>query len=270
MIQTLALFLFILCNSCTQGKDKSARSTAQDSAQMDSVAYSYQVYKDFSPYFIENGDRIDTTYFQISYPLFEDKTLNDTIRSYILLDGEEKIEEAAETFILGFNEFVEESSTTSVSFAWYKNISSKVWINTPDIMTLSTAVDEYTGGAHGIHYTVLSNFDIATREKIELEDIIHKENVSALTKIAERQFRKNEKLSDTASFSKKYFFENGIFAINYNFGLGENGLIFYYNEYEIKPYVEGPTELEIPYQDILSILNPQGQKYVKSIRQSLN
>lgn len=270
MIKLLSIFVLILCNSCTQGNDSSQISSSERVTQRDTLVYSYQTYKDYSQYFVENEENIDTAYFKISYPFFEDKYINDALSPYILLDGDDNIENAAESFILGYNEFVEESSTEIINFPWYKNISSEVWVNTPAVLSLATAVDEFTGGAHGIHYTVLSNFDVAKKKKIEIEDIISKEKLPSLTKIAEKHFRKKENLSDTASLQKKFFFENGIFAINDNFGLTKSGLIFFYNEYEIRPYAEGPTLLEIPYSDIVSILNPSGQKYVSSIQESLN
>lgn len=270
MIKLLSILALIMCTSCTQGGDNNQKSTSQELILKDTIAYSYQNHMHFSPYFVEHNGNIDTAYYKITYPIFEDKYFNDAVHSFILIDGDQNIESAAESFILGYNEFVEESSTETINFPWFKNVTSQVWVNTPRVMTLATAVDEFTGGAHGIHYTVLSNFDVAMKKKIELEDIVRKEKLADLTKLAEKHFRKNENLSDTASLQKKFFFENGIFAINDNFALTNSGLIFFYNEYEIRPYADGPTLLKIPYSDIASILNPLGQQYVSSIQESLN
>lgn len=236
----------------------------------DTIVYSYKTYKDISSYLVENDDNIDTAYYQISYPHFVDSTLNKIIHPHILIDGEESVEMAAQSFIWGFNEFVEESSTQNIYFPWYKNVKSEVWTITPLLMTIATAVDEYTGGAHGNHYTIISNIDMQNKKKIEIKDIVEKEKITDLTKIAEIHFRKNENLADSVSLEKDFFFENGTFAINDNFGLTKSSLIIYYNEYEIRPYAEGPTLLEIPYSDIEKILNSTGKKYVNSIKKSLN
>lgn len=267
LFSSIAIILFISCNS--QG-ERSQSTTFQHNTNTDTLNYSYKTHKDISSYLVENEEDVDTAYFQISYPFFSDTTLNNILKPFILVDGDESIETAAEAFIWGFNEFVEESSTQNISFPWYKNVKSEVWTNTPFLLTLATAVDEYTGGAHGNHYTIISNIDIQNKKKIGLKDIIDKEKITELTKIAEAQFRKNENLSDSASLEKDFFFENGTFDINDNFGLTKNSLIIYYNEYEIRPYAEGPTLLEIPYSTMENLLNPTGKKYVNSIKQSLN
>ncbi len=167
---------------------------------------------------------------------------------------------------MSYNEFVEENSTKYIFFPWYKNVVATVWINTPLVLTLSTFVDEYTGGAHGLHYNILSNIDVTTKRKIELKDIIQKEKMKDFTKKAETLFRKLENLSQNESLEDKFFFENGIFALNDNFGLTKSNLVFYFNEYEIKPYAEGPTTLEIPYEEIDEFLSPQGKTYVASLK----
>jgi len=269
MVKLAYIFAFILFNSCSQSNVKS-QSQQEQVTPRDTVSYTYNIHKNISSYLVESEGNIDTAYYQISYPIFHDRTLNEILSPYILVDGDESPEIAAESFILGYNEFVEESSTQSINFPWYKNVSSEVWTNTPLFLTLATAVDEYTGGAHGNHYTIISTIDLEKKKKIELKDIIQKENIPTFTKIAEKHFRKNENLSDSASLEKDFFFENGIFAVNDNFGLTKNSFVIYYNEYEIRPYAEGPTLLEIPYSDIEDIMNPVGQKYIHSLRQSLN
>jgi len=270
MLKLLAIFAIIIFNSCNQRGKESQNSVLQDNIDADTATYSYKVHKEISTYFVTNNENVDTAYYVISYPIFADSALNNVLHPYVLIDGDESVETAAESFIWGFNEFVEESSSQNINFPWYKNVSSEVWTNTPLFLTIATAVDEYTGGAHGNHYTVISNIDIQNKKKIELKDIIEKEKIVELTKIAETQFRKNENLTDSASLEKDFFFENGTFAINDNFGLTKSSFIIYFNEYEIRPYAEGPTLLEIPYSDIENILNPIGKKYVNSVKQSLN
>ena len=270
MLKLLSIFLIALCSSCQDGASKVFSTTHTEISAQDTVAYSYKTYKNISQYFIENEDKVDTAFFKISYPIFEDNALNDVVSPFILIDGDESAEIAGESFILGYDEFVEDSSIKFINYPWYKNVTSEVWSNSPLFLTLATAVDEYTGGAHGNHYTVISNIDMQTKKKIEIKDIVEEKNIATLTSIAEKHFRKNEKLADSASLVKDFFFENGTFAINDNFGLTKTSLIIYYNEYEIRPYAEGPTLLEIPYLDIEHILNPLGKKYVNSIKQSLN
>ena len=91
---------------------------------------------------------------------------------------------------------------------------------------------------------------------MQLSDILIDGYQQPLNKLAERVFRKQEKLADTASLTHGYFFKDDLFSVNDNFLVSPTGLLFYYNEYEIKPYVAGPTELLIPYSKIKSLLRP--------------
>jgi len=43
-------------------------------------------------------------------------------------------------------------------------------------------------------------------------------------------------------------------------------LIIYYNEYEIRPYADGITTIEIPYEEVMEILNARAKRYIKSIQ----
>ena len=56
-----------------------------------------------------------------------------------------------------------------------------------------------------------------------------------------------------------------MFALNDNFLVTPVGIRFLYNEYEIKSYAEGQTELLIPYNKIKSLLRPQSvvSQYLK-------
>jgi len=256
------LYISILCVSCNNISNDNQYS---DNMPTDTIAYSYSTFKESSQNFIGNDDYIDTTYFQITYPIFAQQHLNDSIRKYILIDGENSPTEAAQAFIDGFDEFVGDSNIENIRSSWTKDINSRILVNTPIIVSLATQINEYSGGAHGQHYTFFSNYDIQKSKLIQLKDILQKDKLAQLTKLAEKYFRKQENLADEDSLSKDFFFEDGIFALNSNFGFTKNSLIIYYNEYEIKPYSEGPTILEIPYKDLGPILNVRGHKYIQSI-----
>lgn len=255
--------LFILFVSCTSSTNSNITSYKKDSN--DTLVYDYKSFREYSPYFVGNEDGIDTTYFFIKYPQFSDQKINDNIRKYILIDGENTVAEAAQSFIDGFDEFAGDSNLKSISAAWSKEVNTNIILNTPILLTLVTHVNEYSGGAHGQHYSMYKNFDVHRRTPITIEDIIQKSKIEEFRQIAEHYFRKQEKISKDASLDKDFFFQDGKFAINDNFGFTKNSLIIHYNEYEIKPYSEGPTRLEIPYQAINDILNIRGHEYIKSI-----
>lgn len=265
MIRVIGLFscivLLVACNTNNQGSN-----STNDFDSKDTVAYTYNIVKENSQYFIGNTDEsIDTTYFKITYPVFSQENVNENIKKFILIDGENTASEAAQAFIDGFDEFAGESNMEYVNTAWSKEVTSRVLLNTPRFITLTTQTNEYSGGAHGQHYTFFTNYDLQQKQPIQLIDILKDGKLEQLRKIAEKHFRNQENLTDSASLAKDFFFEDGIFALNDNFGLTKNSLIIYYNEYEIKPYSEGPTKLEIPYKDLADLFNVRGQEYIQSI-----
>ncbi|MEB0249576.1 RsiV family protein, partial [Mucilaginibacter sp. 5B2] len=54
-----------------------------------------------------------------------------------------------------------------------------------------------------------------------------------------------------------YFFDKNIFKLNENYSITPIALRFMYNQYEIKPYASGQTELLIPYSEISKLMRPQ-------------
>lgn len=262
MLRLLAIFSGILISSC--GNSQSVNSN--NVSPKDTVAYSYRDFKEISDYFVIQNQQIDTAYYKLRYPVFEADQINDQIKPFILIDGEESPEDAATSFIGAYNEYAEDHALENINATWYRAVNNKVLLNTPRFIALQLQNEEYTGGAHGQHYTLFKNIDVLDHDLIQLEDIVQEGKLSHLTTVAEQYFRKQEELKPNESLSKDFFFEDGIFTLNDNFGITKNHLVFYYNEYEIRPYAEGPTLLEIPYSALKEILNNRGKQYIESIK----
>lgn len=266
MLRLLLLTVPLLLCACGRNQSPSARTKYDNSSiGKDTLQYSYFHITEVSPYLVSLNKKIDTAFYKISFPKFAEERINSSIQKAILVDGDETPEDAAQNFIAAYNEFAEDNSTKNIHTPWFKEINTSIKMNTPLFLAIQTKIDEYTGGAHGNHYTLYANYDVLKAEKIQLQDIIKAEQLDHLTKIAEKHFRKIEKLKDTASLAKDFFFEDGIFTLNDNFGLTKQHLVVFYNEYEIKPYAKGTTQLEIPYSELKDILNIRGIQYIESI-----
>lgn len=253
--------------SCANERNRSTQSVAfAESALQDTLGYTYHTKKEISSYFLSDSSHTDTAFYRITHPVFENAAMNDLIKTSIFVERENNAEEAAHSFLDAYNEFVEENSTTYVNAVWYKDSNSRIVMNTPLFLTLKTSTDQYTGGAHGNHLTLFAVFDLDLFKKMELTDLVVTGKLKDLTKLAEKHFRRQENLSDTSNLSKDFFFADGIFALNDNFGLTKDKLIIYYNEYEIRPYADGITTIEIPYEEVIEILNARAKRYIKSIQ----
>ncbi|ERJ57244.1 DUF3298 and DUF4163 domain-containing protein [Sphingobacterium paucimobilis] len=263
----ILLLILISTLSCANEHNRTTqRATSPEYSLKDTLDYTYHTKKEISSYFVGDSVRTDTAYYKITYPVFGNTQIDQALHGSIFIEHENNAEEGARAFLDGYNEFVEENSTTYVNAVWYKDANSKIILNTPLFLTLRTSIDEYTGGAHGNHLTFFSVFDLDLSKKMELTDLIATDKLKDLTKLAEKHFRRKENLSDTSNLAKDFFFPDGIFALNDNFGLTKEKLIIYYNEYEIRPYAEGITTIEIPYQEVLEMLNARAKRYIKSIQ----
>jgi len=254
------IFALIAIASCT-GNDTAKE---QKKASGDTLHYDMKELHRYSNFFVKEGEKIDTTFFRAKYPQFKDTVINTLLNQSINLEGDSEISISAKRFVDAYDEYVEENSGSS-SAAWFRDLQAKVYQNTPKFISIETNQTEYTGGAHGDHFTLFTHYDINSDQKITLNDIINEENQKELIKIAEKYFRKLENLSDKESLNDKFFFEAGNFALANNFALDKEDLLFYYNVYEIKPYSGGNTALKVPYKDIKHLISNKGLEYINSI-----
>lgn len=236
-----------------------------ESFTRDSLTYSYHAVRVESPYLSGDSDNPDTSYSQIRYPVFSDGQINALVHNAIFVEGEVDPQQAVQSFVDGYNEFVEEETTKHLT-AWIREVESSVVLQTNRLLTICTRVYEYAGGAHGHSVDVWSNYDLQEMQKIQITDLIDEAQLPQLTALAEQKFRKAEGLREDSPLDSDFFFNDGLFALNDNFGLTEKELIFYYNEYEIKPYAQGTTTVRIAYDELAEILNQSGRAYISNIR----
>ena len=127
---------------------------------------------------------------------------------------------------------------------------------TADILTLAFFENSYTGGAHPnstLHY---SNIDLFTGRELTMLSILADGGKRRLTALADSIFRRNRMLTKKADLQEAgYWFEDNTFRLNQNFGLRKDGLVLYFNAYDIAPYAAGPTEILIRYDLLTGIVD---------------
>lgn len=261
-----ALTLFA-CNSPQQNKDSGSNQSA-DSTVSDTIVYTQENYRLESQVQTEITDSMGQTYYQVSYPKFDEGSLVELNRylesrlSFIYPDtSSETIEEAAKGFISEYDNYQKESVHSP--FPWYTNTEVYVPINTPLYLGLEVRTDNYTGGAHGTYGVLFTNYDLKEMREIALNEIIAEGKMDSLTQLAETVFLENEeKARGEETPISSFFFENNTFVLNDNFLLKKDSLLFLYNIYEIKPYSDGITELAIPYTQIEGLLTPKAKELI--------
>ncbi|UEG54930.1 DUF3298 and DUF4163 domain-containing protein [Mucilaginibacter daejeonensis] len=198
---------------------------------------------------------------KFKYPVFDNQPLlNDTVvtRLAMLLDpqkGKAGLQILTGQFLQDYKDFKrDEPDRKGVSF----ELDGKVSVVRQDSSLVTLAYDGYmyAGGAHGSTVTRYINWDVKADKKIELENILKPGYETELNKVAEKIFRKQENLTETASLKDNYFFKDDRFALNKNFLITPLGLTFLYNQYEIKPYAAGQTTVDVPYAQIKTLIQP--------------
>lgn len=158
-----------------------------------------------------------------------------------------------ESFISDYESFMKEFPDAFQS--WFIERTGEVKFNKENIFSIDYMEYAYTGGAHPNTFVTFKNFYLTDGEAISLDKIILHEKQNELNKIAEVEFRKLKELAPDADLGQAgFWFENNKFYLNDNFLITDSSLVFYYNNYEITAYAFGPTELEIPFSKIESLV----------------
>lgn len=177
--------------------------------------------------------------------------INAGIRDYLVSRPNDGLnltpQEYAQHFVAGYQNFN--------GAKWFLDKTVKVLRVTPPVISLEGTESSYAGGAHGSFDVIFLNFDPSTGAPLKLDSIIRPGALPRLTAIAEVYFRKARRLSPTADLTKEgFWFKDGKFQLNDNFGLTDKELIFQYNNYEVAPYAWGPTRVVIPLVEIRDLL----------------
>lgn len=237
---TLLILISVLAfSSCMWGEHGSSSNVVK----RDTLAFRYQT--------INSGDIV-----RIKYPLFvQDKALNDTITNRILdlysFDHKKSnsLKQLSDQFVSDFHQTKSENNAFSKL-----NIDATIVRQDSSFTTIQLYSYVYTGGAHGNSGIHFINWNTHSHQPVHLNDIFKSDYEASLNTIAEKLFRQQEKLSDTASLVPDYFFRSGKFSLNNNYLITPLGISFLYNDYEIKPYAAGVTRLFIAYPKIQSLM----------------
>ena len=144
-----------------------------------------------------------------------------------------------------------------ISGEWEDESSIELFAKTATTYTLSTSSSGYSGGAHGYHGMQFDNYNIQTGAKLTLDDLFVADYNQTLHAIAKEHYKASMGLKAQQPLTDDNWFDDN-FVLASAFAITANGLYFFYNSYEIKPYAAGNTEFMLPYSKLKSIINPKG------------
>ncbi|SDJ80776.1 Protein of unknown function [Pedobacter sp. ok626] len=259
-MKKLALLFLSLSFIACQNEKKTINSSDPIETDQTSLSFTYDSVKVSSNVLVKgNENTTDTSKAVISYPVFTDQKINEFIEQKVMNLADEgehfaTYKDFTNAFIKNFDTFSKENKDYGQT--WFMDAKVKVEEQNPQYLSFLLTYVNYEGGAHPNSSFTYLNYDPKSHTEIVLDSLINPGSMPELTTIAEKIFRKNEKLSPTASLKDNYFFENDKFSLNKNFSINKKGLKFLYNPYEIKAYAYGITELVIPFADLKDIAKP--------------
>lgn len=221
----------------------------------DTLNYKYETFKQRAD---DCGNKPDSgcTVIKITYPIFSNQpALNDTVIAH-LTNLFQVSEDKGKSLTQLAKQFMETYHKDKRHLPYTLLSQAQVVRQDSDLVTLELSGYNFMGGAHGNSINTFINWNTAENAPVQLADILTGDYEKPLNIIAEKIFRQQEHLSDTASLKTDYFFSDGRFRLNHNFMITPTGIRFLYNQYEIKPYAAGQTNLVVPYSQIKSLLKP--------------
>ena len=134
------------------------------------------------------------------------------------------------------------------SLSWAEYIQGSFTYVGDDVVSYLATRYSYSGGAHGMTSEVAYNFDRKTGDSILEESFFKDGYVGKLTRLLTAHLPESlESPADTSMLFLKEIEPNG------NFSIGENGITYIYNQYEIAPYSMGIIRISIPWEELEGI-----------------
>ncbi len=256
ILLTASVFLF----SCSNTVNRNAGALEFDSIQINEVGH---LFGDTA----KPGCNIAIHFTYVSTS--SDNKLKDSLNNYLLsaslgnkymtLSPNEAIRLYKENYIKEYLKDLEpmyakdeaekeDSSSMQAWYSYYRGIESHVQLYKKHLLVYRIDYNEYTGGAHGMYMSTFLNINLHTLSPIRLDDLFVNEYEEALTDLLWNQLMADNKVATRQEVEALGYTSTGNLEPTENFYLNDKGITFYYNIYEIAPYVMGPIEITLPYE----------------------
>lgn len=258
-------FLGIFVTGCQTNR----RHTADNDIKFDSI----QVDKTY--HLLENPDNPNCNLqLSFTYPSeFHDKEIEKKIQKEFILSSfgenygnlspEEAVARYTEDYLSMYKELetdfkaeLEKKDDQPVGawFSYYEITSNEITYNQNDLLSYTVSFENYTGGAHGSHAYNNYTINLKTGKPITEDDIFIDNFRDDLASILIAHIAKQNQVEDPKELENIGFFSVDEISPNGNFRIGENGITYTFNEYEIAAYVVRETNVSLPYAEIQYLL----------------
>ena len=143
---------------------------------------------------------------------------------------------------------------------WFNEASLELFDYYKEFTTISIFYSNYTGGVHPNSSLQLLVYQGNNFKNITIEDIIGGGDKNRFIDTAEKAYKIFRGLLPNESLTKDDWFEN-VFELSTSFAITDNGLLFTYSPYEVKPYASGYTYFILPYYMLKGVVGRESVIY---------
>jgi len=250
------LFLFAFINSCSFFEND--KDSFDSSLYTKTTVHAESTYNNCSP----KSDAC--AYMSFDYPQFKNEANSEilkkinasVIKTMLTYTEANSPDKACEEFINNYKSFIDNPDVDESNTAWFDKRDAE-WLSIQKkVMSVKCNVSNFMGGAHENNFVMLRNFTPLTGDSIGLNMIFDTESLKELSNQGEMKFRAKQGLKKEESFEEAgYWFPDNEFYLTENFAFTQEGLLFYYNEYEIAPYSKGAIYFVVPYSLIMHLFD---------------
>lgn len=215
------------------------------------------------------ADSSNCTSIYLGYPVFGRKLFNDraidSINRHVAIQvtgsAEKTAEDVVSEFFEGYAQYAKDRAEMNAQDSiadgfipsWTYSSDCSVMVNGPQIIVTEMKFNQYEGGAHGIYANIYTNYDVKSGRALGLTDVFS-DTVALARTLTECFIAQKELDASVPLLEQGYFIDNNQLPVTANFALTPDGVIFYYNVYEIAHYAYGPSQVTVPYADLKDIM----------------
>lgn len=155
------------------------------------------------------------------------------------------------------------------SASYSQMVEPDVTFATPDVVSLTYLNYSYTGGAHGNYGYEAHTYDLQTGNELTLADLIQSDKLQAFYRLVSAKLLSNDRdllFPETVTDIEKFLKDKTPTSTQAqvesyghlrNWYLTPQGIVFFYNPYEIAPYAAGVQEITLPLSTWQQFAKPE-------------
>ena len=228
-----------------------------DSASMQ-ISHSIQYYKSY-----EGGralrnkinDAIVRSCFGEEYAGLTAEEASDAVSDTLIANYQKDAGESYDEYLAYSKDNGNDYDWTPATFCnWYYRTVGAFGEKFMNLQTYQVFSESYTGGAHGMYYSIPYIIDIKNGEIVTENDLFQPGYVAPVTGLI-----KEELESEQGSDTFETMFQDGMVP-NGKCGVSLEGVTWFYQPYEIASYAEGIIKVTVPWAELKPYLNSE---YIK-------